>query len=153
MAARLPMNVTRRAAAISLTPLTNTPMAKTRPINAADAPAPSGGYAQAVEVKAPSRLLFISGQIPVDKAGTVPNTFAAQCRLVWAHIEAQLRAAGLTLDHLVKVTTYLGNRQHALENSAIRREVLGSRAPALTVLIAGIYDSDWLLEIEAIAAD
>jgi enamine deaminase RidA (YjgF/YER057c/UK114 family) len=31
--------------------------------------------------------------------------------------------------------------------------VLGTRTPALTVLIAGIYDSDWLLEIEAIAAD
>lgn len=126
---------------------------KTRAINAAEAPAPSGGYAQALEVKAPSRLLFISGQIPVDKAGAVPATFAAQCRLVWAHIDAQLKAAGMTLDHLVKVTTYLGDRKHALDNSAIRREVLGARSPALTVLIAGIYDSDWLLEIEAIAAD
>jgi 2-iminobutanoate/2-iminopropanoate deaminase len=148
------MTLTRRAAALSLTPWTGTAMAtRTRAVNAPDAPAPSGGYAQAVELKAPSRLLFISGQIPVDKAGAVPKTFAAQCRLVWAHVEAQLKAAGMTLDHLVKVTTYLGDRKHALENSAIRREVLGARSPALTVLIAGIYDSDWLLEIEAIAAD
>ncbi|KQW46789.1 MULTISPECIES: RidA family protein [unclassified Roseateles] len=126
---------------------------KTRAINTPAAPAPSGGYAQALELKAPSRLLFISGQIPVDKDGAVPKDFAAQCRLVWAHVGAQLHAAGMTLDHLVKVTTYLGDRKHALENSAIRREVLGTRSPALTVLIAGIYDSDWLLEIEAIAAD
>jgi enamine deaminase RidA (YjgF/YER057c/UK114 family) len=148
------MTITRRMAALVLTPTIGTAMAaKTRALNAADAPAPSGGYAQALEIKAPSRLLFISGQIPVDRAGSVPKDFAAQCRLVWAHVEAQLRAAGMTLDHLVKVTTFLGDRQHALQNSAIRREVLGTRTPALTVLIAGIYDSDWLLEIEAIAAD
>lgn len=127
--------------------------AKTRAVNAADAPAPSGGYAQAMDVRGASRLLFISGQIPVDADGQVPKDFGAQCRLVWAHLQAQLRAAGMTLDHLVKVTTYLGDRKHALENSAIRREVLGTRSPALTVLIAGIYDSGWLLEIEAIAAD
>jgi 2-iminobutanoate/2-iminopropanoate deaminase len=30
--------------------------------------------------------------------------------------------------------------------------VLGERAPALTVIITGIYDEAWLLEIEAIAA-
>ena len=148
------MSPTRRAVALSLTPITGAAMAaKTRAVNATDAPAPSGGYVQALELKAPSRLLFISGQIPVDRAGAVPSGFDAQCRLVWAHIEAQLRAAGMTLDHLVKVTTFLGDRRHALENSAIRREVLGSRSPALTVLIAGIYDSDWLLEIEAIAAE
>ncbi|WP_457388819.1 RidA family protein [Roseateles sp. P5_E1] len=150
------MNLTRRTLALGLATTTSTAgaaMAKTRAINAAEAPAPSGGYAQALELRAPSRLLFISGQIPVDRAGAVPKDFAGQCRLVWAHIDAQLRAAGMTLDHLVKVTTYLGDRKHALENSAIRREVLGARSPALTVLIAGIYDSDWLLEIEAIAAD
>jgi enamine deaminase RidA (YjgF/YER057c/UK114 family) len=148
------MTVTRRAAALALAPTTGAAMAaKTRALNAADAPAPSGGYAQALELRAPSRLLFISGQIPVDRAGSVPKDFDAQCRLVWSHVQAQLRAAGMTLDHLVKVTTYLGDRQHALQNSAIRREVLGTRSPALTVLIAGIYDSDWLLEIEAIAAE
>ena len=126
--------------------------AKTRALNAADAPAPSGGYAQALELRAPSRLLFISGQIPVDRAGSVPKDFDAQCRLVWSHVQAQLRAAGMTLDHLVKVTTYLGDRQHALQNSAIRREVLGTRSPALTVRLAGINDSDRRLEIEASAA-
>jgi hypothetical protein len=31
--------------------------------------------------------------------------------------------------------------------------VLGQHAPALTVLIAGIFDEAWLLEIEAIAAE
>jgi hypothetical protein len=30
--------------------------------------------------------------------------------------------------------------------------VLGDRSPALTIVIAGIYDEAWLLEIEAVAA-
>jgi 2-iminobutanoate/2-iminopropanoate deaminase len=34
----------------------------------------------------------------------------------------------------------------------VRREVLGTHAPALTVIITGIYDPRWLLEIEAVAA-
>jgi 2-iminobutanoate/2-iminopropanoate deaminase len=121
-------------------------------INSTDGPAPSGGYSQAVAVR-PRRTLYISGQIPVATDSTVPMDFAAQCRLVWANVQAQLRGAGLSFDHLVKVTTYLADREHAAENSAIRRQVIGSRAPALTVVIAGIYDPAWLLEIEAIAVE
>ena len=124
-----------------------------RAINAADAPAPAGGYAQAVQVSGVRRILHMSGQIPVDQEGRVPPDFESQCRLVWRHIEAQLRAADMSLDDLVKVTTYLSGRRHAAENSAIRREVLGARAPALTVIIAEIYDEAWLLEIDAVAAD
>jgi 2-iminobutanoate/2-iminopropanoate deaminase len=59
----------------------------------------------------------------------------------------------MSLDNLVKVTTFLSERRYAAENSAIRREVLGARAPALTVVIAGIYDEQWLFEIEAVAME
>ena len=59
----------------------------------------------------------------------------------------------MDLANLVKVTTYLSDRGYGLENRAIRNEVLGDLAPALTVVITGIFESRWLLEIEAIAAD
>jgi enamine deaminase RidA (YjgF/YER057c/UK114 family) len=124
-----------------------------RAVNAADAPAPAGGYAQAVEVRNATRILYLSGQIPVTKQGEPPAGFEAQCRRVWDNLEAQLRAGGMSLDNLVKVTTYLADRRHAAANSRIRREVLGARTPALTVIITGIYDESWLLEIEAIATD
>jgi enamine deaminase RidA (YjgF/YER057c/UK114 family) len=58
----------------------------------------------------------------------------------------------MTLADLVEVTTYLSDRAYRAENSVIRQEVLGDHAPALTVIITGIYDEAWLLEIEAIAA-
>ena len=126
---------------------------QTRVINAPDAPAPVSNYAQAIELQGFRRLLMISGQIPVGADGTVPADFESQCRLVWANVEAQLRAAGLTLDHLVKVTIFLSDRRFAMDNRRIRQEVLGSRSVALTAIITGIFDEKWLLEIEAIAAE
>jgi 2-iminobutanoate/2-iminopropanoate deaminase len=123
-----------------------------RTISASEGPPASGGYAQAVEVRGAERMLYMSGQIPMARDGSVPDDFEGQCRLVWSNIEAQLRAADMTLAHVVKVTTYLSDRRFAEENSAIRRDVLGSLSPALTVVIAGIYDEGWLLEIEVIAA-
>lgn len=122
------------------------------PINAADAPAPGGGYAQAVRVTGARELLFVSGQIPVAPDDRVPDGFGDQCRLVWENVEAQLRAAGLGLGDIVKVTTFLSDRVFAEENSAIRRERLAGLSPALTVIITGIYDPAWLLEIEVVAA-
>lgn len=122
------------------------------PINAPDAPSPQGGYAQAVRVTGTGELLFVSGQIPVDADGVVPDDFGEQCRQVWRNVEAQLRAAGLSVADIVKVTTYLSDRRHAAENSAIRHEMLLGLTPALTVIIADIYDPAWLLEIEVIAA-
>lgn len=123
-----------------------------RALNAPDAVQPTGSYPQAVEVAGAQRLLFISGQIPVRADGEVPKEFKVQARLAWANVEAQLRAAGMSLDNLVKVTIFLSERAYGAENREVRRAVLGDRAVALTVIITGIFDAAWLLEIEAIAA-
>jgi enamine deaminase RidA (YjgF/YER057c/UK114 family) len=122
-------------------------------IEAADAPAAAGGYAQGVLVEEARRMLFVSGQIPVDRDGAVPDGFRAQAHLAWRNLQAQLRAAGMTLDNLVKVTVFLADRAHRLENREVRLEVLGDRRLAMTVIIAGIFDEAWLIEIEGIACD
>lgn len=125
---------------------------KTTPINSPAAPAGSGGYSQALEVQGAQRLLFISGQIPESATGEVPKDFRAQAELAWSNVVAQLEAAGMSVTHLVKVTTFLASREHAVPNREVRQEVLGAHAPALTVIITGIFDESWLIEIEAIAA-
>lgn len=125
---------------------------QTRAIVAPDAPAPASRYAQAVEVTGASRILYVSGQIPETRDGTLPGTFREQCRQAWANVEAQLRAAGMTLDNLVKVTIFLANRSDAMDNRAVRQEVLGHRTPALTAIVTGIFDERWLVEIDAVAA-
>jgi 2-iminobutanoate/2-iminopropanoate deaminase len=122
------------------------------PINAPVAPEPIGGYSQAVKVVDAQELLFVSGQIPVSREGVVPADFTSQCRMVWAHILAQLAEARMTVRNIVKVTTFLSDRRDADENGEIRRAVLGEHRPALTVIITGIFDPAWLVEIEAVAA-
>ena len=123
-----------------------------REINAEDAPNPVGGYAQAFEIAGASRILFISGQIPAAADGVVPKDFEAQARQVWANIIAQLRAADMSLDNLVKVTYFLSDRKYIPDYRRVRQDVLGDRRIALTTIITGIFDEQWLLEIEAIAA-
>ncbi len=52
-------------------------MLSKRMINATDAPRAVGGYAQAMEIAGFSRILHVSGQIPVAQDGAVPFDFAA----------------------------------------------------------------------------
>ena len=118
---------------------------------AADAPsAPT--YAQVMEVTGATRLVFVSGQIPVTKDGHIPESFEEQSRLAWANVIAQLRAAAMTLDNLVKVTIFLSDRKYIGDYRKTRDEALGGKRVALTTIITGIFDEKWLLEIEAVAA-
>ncbi|MBR0773224.1 RidA family protein [Bradyrhizobium diazoefficiens] len=114
---------------------------------------PAAGYCMGLEVKQHRRLLFISGQVPERLDGTVPEGFEAQCEQSWRNVVEVLAAAGLGVEHLVKVTTFLTDRSQLVANRAIRSKVLGEHQPALTVVVVQTVDSKWLLEIEAIAAE
>jgi 2-iminobutanoate/2-iminopropanoate deaminase len=114
---------------------------------------PRGSYTHGLEIQRGSRLLFISGQIPEQSDGTVPADFDAQCRAVWNNIVQVLATAGMTVGNLVKVTTYLTRQDQADTNGRIRREFLGEVRPSLTVVVVQTLESQWLLEIEAVAAE
>ncbi len=87
----------------------------------------------------------------MTREGELPASFKDQAALVWKNIIAQLNAADMSVENLVKVTIFLSDRKYSLENSQARQLALGTCAPALTVIITGIFDEAWLLEIEAIA--
>lgn len=122
------------------------------PINAASGPQPAGGYAQASLVRDAREWLLVSGQIPETRDGVVPKSFEDQAELAWENVHAQLAAAGMDASNLVKVTTFLSSREFNLANRHARQLALGEHTPALTVIITGIFDEQWLLEIEATAA-
>ena len=113
-----------------------------------------GTYAQSQEVAGATRWLYISGQVPVTEAGAVPDGFREQCLAAWSNVLLRLREAGMAGEHLVKVTVYLADRRYRDEARAVRQQVLGTLAspPALTVVVVGIFDAEWLVEIEAVAA-
>jgi len=122
------------------------------PLNPAILPAAAGNYAHGVQVDGARRMVFVSGQVPWgNEHGRVPESFETQCRMVWRNVLAVLGEAGMGVRNLVKVTTYLSDRQYRAINSKIREEVLGNHAPALTIIICDIYAENWLLEIEAVA--
>lgn len=115
-------------------------------------PARDIAFAAANEVSDFSRLLFISGQVPEDENGHVPPDYPSQYRLAWANVERQLKAAGMSFDNLVKATIFLSDRSLIAQSKGLRASILGERTPAITIILCGIYDEKWLLEIEAVAA-
>jgi 2-iminobutanoate/2-iminopropanoate deaminase len=122
-----------------------------RDINAPDAPAPASAYSQAVEVTGFTRTLYISGQVGIDADGNVPGDIEEQSRLVWANLNAQLRAADMTLDNVVKFVTILPDAADIAASRTGRQEALGERRPAHTLIIGGLANPAWKIEIEAVA--
>jgi len=112
---------------------------------------PETAFAEACEARDFSRLLFISGQVP-QKGDHIPDNYPDQYRLAWANVEAQLVAAGMSFDNLIKATIFLSDRSLIAQSGGLRHSILGERTPAITIVLTGIYDERWLLEIEAVAA-
>lgn len=119
-----------------------------RPISPTD-----GAYSEAMELTRFRRLVFVSGQVPVDAEDRVPTTFREQARVAWKNVAAQLAKADMTVKDIVKMTIFLSDRQYRGEAYETRREALGEHCPAMTIIICGIYRENWLLEIEVVAAD
>ena len=120
-------------------------------INAEDGAPAFGAYVQALEVTNTTRRVYVSGQAPVTPDGELPDTFKGQAEAVWNNILAQLRAADMGPENIVKATTFLVDRKYRDENRDVRMAMLGGHTFALTVVLAGMFEEGWLLEIEAIA--
>ena len=122
-----------------------------RDLNAPDAYLPVAAYTQAIEVSGATRTLYISGQIGQRMDGTIPDDFAEQSLLAWQNLAAQVRAAGMTLDNLVRVTTILPDRGDLAVAREARSKVLGDRKPVSTLIVGGLANPAWKIEIEGIA--
>jgi enamine deaminase RidA (YjgF/YER057c/UK114 family) len=116
------------------------------------------GYSQIVEVRA-GRLVFIAGQTALDQNGALigKDDFAAQAAQVFRNLDIALRAVGCTARDLVKLTVYLRNMGDLAPYREARNRFFATvtpvAAPAVTLVeVARLYGSDFLIEIEAIAA-
>ncbi len=108
-----------------------------------------GGYVAGIA--ATGGFLFVSGQTPEGPDGTSSGDPEEQFRQIWRNVSAVLAGAGVGVDALVRVRTFLASRDHRELNSRVRREVLALHEPALTVVICQLYDEGWITEIEAVA--
>lgn len=57
----------------------------------------------------------------------------------------------MTLDSLVKVTTILPNHEDLAAAREGRSRVLGARKPASTLIVGGLANPAWKIEVEGIA--
>lgn len=114
---------------------------------------PYGTYVHGIEPPIGSRLVFLSGQIPVALDGSVPSTMEEQATICWQNIEGILKAAGLGIGNLVRTTQYLTNASLYPEANAVRAKFLGDhRTASVAITVPALIEPNWLIEIDAIAA-
>ena len=85
--------------------------------------------------------------------GSMAEGPEAQMVQAWRNLFAILHGAGMGKQDLVKVTSFLTRPEDVQLFREVRERMLPGVAPASTMLIvAGLAQPDWLVEIEAIAA-
>lgn len=102
-----------------------------------------------------SRLVVVSGLTAKDGDGctVAPGDAGAQADHILSAIDAILRAAGGSIDDLIKLTIYLADRADAAAVGKARaRWFTSPPLPASTMVVAALMSEDQLVEIEAIAA-
>jgi 2-iminobutanoate/2-iminopropanoate deaminase len=109
-------------------------------------------YAHAMEVQAPQRLLFVSGTMGLDNAGRPGATLEEQLALIWQNLRAILASAGMGVDSIVRLTSYLRDAAFAEANQEARLAALGGRTIPTTAIVVQTLREDWLVEIEVVAA-
>ncbi len=98
--------------------------------------------------------LYISGQVARPfEGGTeiVGNDEYEQARHIFARIERIIKAAGGTMDNLVKMTIYVVDIKKNTEVWRARREFFNGDFPASTLVEVRSLTKDVLVEIETIA--
>lgn len=115
--------------------------------------APASTYSHGIEVKPNARWLHISGQVGVLPDGKVAADFKAQAEACWTNIANILKAAGMGMEDLVKITTFIRNPADVAALRTVRDKFIGTARPASTlVVVAALASPDWLVEVEAVAA-
>ena len=122
-------------------------------INPPEIAAPPGNlYNHVVKV---GNTVYIAGQVPRGLDGRAMHVGDpdAQIRLVWSKLETCVKAAGGSLKDIVKTTTYVVGAESLGKIRPARMELLPSegRPTSTTVVVAGLADPDFLVEVEAIA--
>lgn len=112
----------------------------------------TGDYIHAMEVRGAQRLLFVAGTVGLDQGGTPGSTLDEQLALIWSNIRTILASADMTVDNIVRLTSYLRDASYAEANAAARAAALNGRVVPTTAIVAETLVSDWLVEIEVIAA-
>ncbi len=114
---------------------------------------PFSAYSLGMEVSGAERWLHLSGQVGVRKDGSIPPDAEGQMEECWAKIFAILDAAGMKNTNMIKITGYVTRSDDIGLFRQVRDRLMEGHEPASTlVVVAGLANPDWIVEIEAVAA-
>ena len=107
----------------------------------------SYGFSRAVRK---GRRIVVSGTAPIWPDGTCDPDPAAQASRCLEIIEAALQEAGSEISDVVRTRMFIADRDDADAVGAVHGQVFADVRPAATmVVVAGLLDPRWKVEIEA----
>lgn len=123
-----------------------------RSVETPDAPAAIGPYSPAVVLNE-AKLVFVSGQIPLDPATgeLVSGSIAAETARVLENLQALLVAAGSGMDRVLKTTVYLTNLDDFAEMNETYAKFFPGVPPARAAVEVSRLPKGVRVEIEAVA--
>lgn len=125
-------------------------MSQMEPIIAKDAPAALGPYSAAMRL---DRLLFLSGQTPIDPATGEMNSpdIREQTHQVCRNLQAVLQAAGADFTKVVKTSCFLTDMANFAAFNEVYAQYFVSKPARSTVAVRAL-PKNALVEIDLIAA-
>lgn len=96
-------------------------------------------------------FVFLSGQIPLDAQGNMPEGISGQTHQVMKNICALLEAAGSSINKVVKTTVYITDFSNFDEMNKAYVSYFDGDLPARSGIGVSSLIKDALVEIEAIA--
>jgi enamine deaminase RidA (YjgF/YER057c/UK114 family) len=111
------------------------------------------GYTHVVEATAPARLVYIAGQLGIDREGKLSSDFRQQAVQTFENLKTALAAVGGQFQHVVKFNNYLVDLKYLPIFRQVRESYLAdaNRPASTTITISGLAREGALLEIEAVA--
>ena len=118
-------------------------------IKTTKAPGAIGPYSQAIEVNG---LVYTSGQIGIDPAtGAIVEGVEAPAHQVCKNLTELLKAAGTSMDNVVKTTVFIKDMNDFGTVNGIYAQYFTEPYPARSCVEVARLPKDVLVEIEVIA--
>jgi enamine deaminase RidA (YjgF/YER057c/UK114 family) len=111
------------------------------------------GYTHVVEATVPGRLIYIAGQLGLDRDGKLSSDFRLQAIQTFENLKSALAAVGAQFHDVVKLNNYLVDIKYLPVFRQVRDSYLQdhNRPASTTLAILGLAREGALIEIEAVA--
>jgi len=116
---------------------------------------PSPGYSQAVEIRPGARIIYVAGQVALDRSGKLvgEGDLRAQASQTFENLKAALQASGASFDNVVKLNSYFVDMTQLPAFREVRDKYVNTANPpaSTAVQVSRLFREGFLVEVEAVA--